>query len=137
MVTRLRRELKDEKGQAAVQRTRYTDWNKQLQDRLTALRDEKKTWTSEAAAMRAAEKEARVCWTYAVSCLAFCLWSAVQDTFAAQGKLLEDASQKVFRLQTQIKETAHKVDRLHDYETQVDQLIMLQRLWCVAPSVQA
>ena len=35
----------------------------------------------------------------------------------------------VFRLETQIKENAHKVDRLHDYETQIDQLIKLQRLW--------
>lgn len=43
-----------------AQRARYTDWNKQLQDRVTVLRDEKKTWTSEAAAMRAAEKEAKV-----------------------------------------------------------------------------
>ncbi|KAH9946055.1 uncharacterized protein BXZ73DRAFT_86256 [Epithele typhae] len=70
------------KGQAAAQRARYTDWNKELQDRLTTLRNEKKTWTSEAAAMRAAEKEAKP-----------------------------------------------KVDRLHDYETQIDQLMRLQRLW--------
>ena len=55
---RLRQELKEEKDQAAVQRIRYTDWNKELQDRITALRAEKKTWTSEAAVMRAAEKEA-------------------------------------------------------------------------------
>lgn len=60
MVTRLRRELKEEKSQAVTQRARYTDWNKELQDRLTSLRNEKKTWTSEAAAMRATEKEARV-----------------------------------------------------------------------------
>lgn len=52
-----------------------------------------------------------------------------QDTFAAQRKLLAEASQSVFRLETQIKENAHKVDRLHDYETQIDHLIRLQRLW--------
>ncbi|TBU50853.1 hypothetical protein BD309DRAFT_1025514 [Dichomitus squalens] len=110
MVTRLRRELKEEKDQAVTQRLRYTDWNRELQDRIAALRAEKKKWTSEAASMRAAEKEAK-------------------DTFAAQGKLLADANQLVFRLETQIKENAHKVDRLHDYETQIDQLIKLQRLW--------
>ncbi|KAI1795805.1 hypothetical protein LXA43DRAFT_989612 [Ganoderma leucocontextum] len=110
MVARLRRELKEGKDQAVTQRLRYTDWNKELQDRIAALRDEKKAWTNEAATMRAAEKEAK-------------------DTFAAQGKLLAEASQSVFRLETQIKENAHKVDRLHDYETQIDQLIKLQRLW--------
>ena len=51
---------KEEKEQAAAQRLRYTDWNKELQDRIAALRVEKKTWTSEAATMRAAEKEAKV-----------------------------------------------------------------------------
>ena len=59
-MTRLRQELKEEKDQAATQRIHYTGWNKELQDRITALRAEKKTWTNEAAAMRAAEKEARV-----------------------------------------------------------------------------
>lgn len=34
-------------------------------------------------------------------------------------------------LETKIKENAHKVDRLHDYERQIEQLIALQRLWCV------
>ena len=52
-----------------------------------------------------------------------------QDTFAAQGKLLAEATNAVFRLETRIKENAHKVDRLHDYEMQIDHLIRLQRLW--------
>ncbi|TFK92128.1 hypothetical protein K466DRAFT_481303 [Polyporus arcularius HHB13444] len=107
---RLRQELREEKDQSAAQRVRYTDWNRELQDRIAALRAEKKTWTSEAAAMRAAEKEAK-------------------DTFEAQRKLLAEANHTVFRLQTQIKEHAHKVDRLYDYETQIDQLMRLQRLW--------
>ncbi|KAI0362191.1 hypothetical protein OH77DRAFT_1515479 [Trametes cingulata] len=109
-VTRLRHELKEAKEQAIVARARYTDWNKELQERIAGLRSEKKTWTSQAAAMRAAEKEAK-------------------DTFAAQGKLLAEATQLVFRLETKIKENAHKVDRLYDYEKQIDQLIKLQRLW--------
>jgi len=50
-------------------------------------------------------------------------------TFEAQGKLLASATNKVFELETTIKETSHKVDRLHDYERQIDQLIKMQRLW--------
>ncbi|KAI0780854.1 Hamartin protein-domain-containing protein [Trametes elegans] len=109
-VTRLRQELKEAKEQAIAARTRYTDWNRELQDRIAGLRAEKKAWTNEAAGMRAAEKEAK-------------------DTFAAQGQLLAEANQLVFHLETKMKENAHKVDRLHDYETQIDQLIKLQRLW--------
>ncbi|KAL1944505.1 hypothetical protein VTO73DRAFT_2935 [Trametes versicolor] len=109
-VDRLRKELKEAKEQAIAARARYTDWNKELQDRVAGLRTEKKAWTAEAAAMRAAEKEAK-------------------DTFAAQGKLLAEANQLVFHLETKIKENAPKVDRLYDYETQINQLIKLQRLW--------
>ena len=60
MASRLRRELKEGKDQAVTQRLRYTDWNKELQDRIAVLRDEKKAWMSEAATMHAAEKEAKV-----------------------------------------------------------------------------
>lgn len=59
-VDRLRKELKEAKEQAIAARARYTDWNKELQDRVAGLRTEKKAWTAEAAAMRAAEKEAKV-----------------------------------------------------------------------------
>lgn len=37
----------------------------------------------------------------------------------------------MFHLETKIKENAPKVDRLYDYETQINQLIKLQRLWSV------
>ena len=57
---RLQKDLKDEKEQASTQRKAYTGWNKELQDRIVALRAEQKNWTSEAASMRAAEKEAKV-----------------------------------------------------------------------------
>ncbi|KAI0831375.1 hypothetical protein BC628DRAFT_1311767 [Trametes gibbosa] len=109
-VTSLRDELKQAKEEAMRARARYLDWNGQLQERMVKLSAEKKTWTREAAAMRAAEQEAK-------------------DTFAAQGKLLAEANQLVFHLKTKTKENAHKVDRLHDYETQISQLIKLQRLW--------
>ena len=53
----------------------------------------------------------------------------MQETFAAQKKLLSDATREVFELQTRIKTNQHKVDRLRDYERQIEQLIALQRLW--------
>ncbi|OBZ75601.1 Tuberous sclerosis 1 [Grifola frondosa] len=109
-VLRLRKALTEHKEQATSVKNQYIDWNRKLQDMLTQLRKERETWTAGAAAMRVAEKEAK-------------------DSFAAQKKLLAEAVQRVFVLETKIKENAHKVDRLHDYEKQVDQLIKLQRLW--------
>lgn len=52
-----------------------------------------------------------------------------QALFVAQGKLLADATNKVFELETQRKENQHKIDRLKDYEQQIDQHIKVQRLW--------
>ncbi|EMD38392.1 hypothetical protein CERSUDRAFT_113551 [Gelatoporia subvermispora B] len=109
-VARLKRELSEHKDQATKTKNNYMDWNRELQDKLSEFRNEKKMWQADAAAKRAADKEAK-------------------DTFAAQGKLLAEAVQRVFQLETKIKENAHKVDRLHDYERQIDQLITLQRLW--------
>lgn len=57
--------------------------------------------------------------------------TAIQAAFVEQGKQLAESVQKVFLLETQIKENAHKVDRLRDYEKQIDQLIKLQQLWYV------
>ncbi|KAL6300529.1 Hamartin protein-domain-containing protein [Sparassis latifolia] len=109
-VYRLQRELKEHKEQASSVKNQYADWNRKLQDKVMEFRNEKKSWMSEAAAMRAADREAK-------------------DAFAAQGKQLAEAVQKIFQLETKIKETAPRIDRLHDYEKQIEQLIKLQRLW--------
>ncbi|KAI0934089.1 hypothetical protein AcV5_006053 [Taiwanofungus camphoratus] len=109
-VLRLQRELKNHKAHASAVKTQYADWNQKLQDTLKDFRRKKAAWEEEAAAMRLADKEAKA-------------------TFEAREKLLAQAVQKVFQLETKIKENAHKVDRLHDYEQQIDQLIKLQRLW--------
>jgi len=53
----------------------------------------------------------------------------IKSSFQAQGKLLADATNQVFQLETKIKESAHKLDRLHDYERQIEQLIKMQKLW--------
>ncbi|CCM02390.1 uncharacterized protein FIBRA_04488 [Fibroporia radiculosa] len=109
-VFRFQRELKEHKEHATTMKHQYMDWNQKMQDKLMEFRTEKKSWMAEAAALRAADQEAK-------------------DTFAAQGKLLADAVQRVFQLETKIKEDAHKIDRLHDYEKQIEQLVKLQRLW--------
>ncbi|KAG6865020.1 hypothetical protein C0991_005566 [Blastosporella zonata] len=109
-VVTLEAELREHKQQASSAKNKYADWNNELQKKLRELRDEKKAWITEAASLRTAEKEA-------------------QALFAAQGKLLADATDEVFSLQTQKKETQHKVDRLHDYERQIEQHVNMQRLW--------
>ncbi|KAI0093876.1 hypothetical protein BDY19DRAFT_919402 [Irpex rosettiformis] len=109
-IYRLQKDLKDHKEQSLATRNEYANWNKKLQDKIKDFRHEKSSWQTEATEMRAAHKE-------------------LKASFAAQGRLLSDANGRVFMLETQIKETAHKVDRLHDYEKQIEQLIALQRLW--------
>ncbi|KAL4253155.1 hypothetical protein ABKN59_004132 [Abortiporus biennis] len=109
-VYKLQKQLQDHKGESSRLKNQFADWNKRLQDKLRDLRAEKNSWNAEATALRAADKEAK-------------------DTFAAQGKLLAEATNKVFQLETQIKENAHKVERLHDYERQIEQFIKMQRLW--------
>jgi hypothetical protein len=51
--------------------------------------------------------------------------------FAAQGKLLAGAANHVIELQTRQKENQHKIDRLKDYERQIEQHIKIQKLWFV------
>lgn len=55
----------------------------------------------------------------------------MQALFSAQSKLLAEATSEVSELKTEKKENQHKVDRLHDYERQIEQLIKVQRLWHV------
>ncbi|GJE86936.1 hypothetical protein PsYK624_030190 [Phanerochaete sordida] len=109
-VYRLQKEVREQKEQALKVKNQYADWNRKLQDKIKEFRNEKSSWQTEASAMRAEHKETR-------------------DSFAAQSKLLSEANSKVFELKTEIKANQHKVDRLHDYERQIEQLIKLQRLW--------
>ncbi|KAJ7105763.1 hypothetical protein C8R43DRAFT_1100098 [Mycena crocata] len=109
-VATLEAELRTHKESASSTKERYADWNTELQKKLQDFRDQKKAWINEAAALRTADKEAKA-------------------LFEAQGTLLADASQEVFKLQTQQKESQHKIDRLHDYERQIEQHLKVQRLW--------
>ena len=47
----------------------------------------------------------------------------------AQAGRLADATENVFKLETKIKETAPKVQRLRDYEEKINQLTKTQQLW--------
>lgn len=53
----------------------------------------------------------------------------LQAQFAAQVKLLDAAATEVFQLQTYKKENQHKIDRLHDYERQMEQYVENSRAW--------
>ena len=59
-VYRLQKSLKDHKEQASNMKNQYADWNQKLQDKLRDLKTEKTSWSAEAAAMRAADQEAKV-----------------------------------------------------------------------------
>ncbi|KAF9566237.1 hypothetical protein CPC08DRAFT_703975 [Agrocybe pediades] len=109
-VTNLTNELHEQKQQTLNARSKYTEWTGELQNKLKELREEKRNWINEAAHLRQAEKDARA-------------------LFEAQGKLLGDATKQVFDLSTQRKENQHKVDRLHDYERQIQQLVNVQKLF--------
>ncbi|EEB98289.1 hypothetical protein MPER_02230, partial [Moniliophthora perniciosa FA553] len=49
--------------------------------------------------------------------------------FKAQGKLLDEASQDVSRLQTEKKASQHKIDRLNTYEKQISDYEVTRALW--------
>ncbi|KAJ7219154.1 hypothetical protein GGX14DRAFT_590318 [Mycena pura] len=109
-VAALEAELQNNKANASSTKERFADWNTELQNKLSDFREQKKKWTKEETILRTADKQAKA-------------------LFEAQGKLLAEASKEVFGLQTQIKESQHKIDRLHDYEYQIEQHIKVQRLW--------
>ncbi|THU92182.1 hypothetical protein K435DRAFT_758374 [Dendrothele bispora CBS 962.96] len=109
-VVRLESELREHKEQASSAKHKYADWNTELQKKLGDLRKEKKDWQSETAKLRATAKEA-------------------EAKFLAQEKLLAEAHQEVFKLETQRKENQHKIDHLRDYEKQIEQYFKMQCLW--------
>ncbi|KAI6028623.1 hypothetical protein F5J12DRAFT_806523 [Pisolithus orientalis] len=111
-VQSLEREIREHKEQSSSAKNKYADWNNELQKKLREFREEKRRWISEEAALRTANKE-------------------ILALFEAQGKLLADAEKDVFELKTRQKENEHKIDRLHDYERQIEQHVRMQKLWDV------
>ncbi|KAJ3779428.1 hypothetical protein FB446DRAFT_782606 [Lentinula raphanica] len=109
-VVRLEKELREHKELASSARQKHADWSSELQGKLREYREEKKSWITEAATLRTTQKE-------------------IESQFQAQSKLLAEGNAELFRLQTSIKEHQHKIDRLHDYEAQIEQSRKMQRLW--------
>ncbi|KAI0038874.1 hypothetical protein FA95DRAFT_1684484 [Auriscalpium vulgare] len=109
-VAKLNHQLKTQMEQAAKLKQQYSDWLSELHGKMNTMRTQKQSWTAETAALRLAEKESKA-------------------QLEAQGKLLAEADQEVFRLKTSIKESAAKVERLRDYEKRIEQLTALQKLW--------
>ncbi|KIK59820.1 hypothetical protein GYMLUDRAFT_659968 [Collybiopsis luxurians FD-317 M1] len=109
-VVRLESELREAKALATTARQKHVDWSSELQGKLRDLREEKKGWVEVEARLRRGKRE-------------------VEAQLQTQSQLLSSASAEVFKLQTFIKEHQHKIDRLKDYEAQIEQGRKMQRLW--------
>ncbi|KAH9048166.1 hypothetical protein EDB84DRAFT_1458760 [Lactarius hengduanensis] len=110
LIGSLQRKLREHSEQTEMTKKKYADWNAELSRKLQDLREQKRNWVSETAALRLAEKELRA-------------------QFVAQGDLLAEAERRESQLRTSIKETEHKVARLKDYERRIEQHVAMQKLW--------
>ena len=59
-VARLQKELKDHKEQAFSMKTKYAQWNAELQAKLRDFREQKRSWTIEVAALQASDTQHKV-----------------------------------------------------------------------------
>ena len=59
-VVRLESELHEHKVQASSTKNKYADWNSELQKKLKELREEKKSWMTEAASLRRTQTDNKV-----------------------------------------------------------------------------
>ena len=123
----LQRKLKEHTENSEMTKKKYADWNAELSRKLQDLREQKRNWGSETAALRLAEKELRVC-TFPIRD-AERWFMSLQAQFVAQGNLLAEAERRESQLRISIKETEHKVARLKDYEQRIEQHTAMQRLW--------
>jgi chromosome segregation ATPase len=123
----LQRKLKDHTEQMEMTKKQYADWNAELSRKLQDLREQKRNWVSETAALRLTEKELRVCTFLLVT--SRITHNSLQAQFVAQGNLLAEAERRESRLKTSIKETEHKVARLNSYEQRIEQHTAMQKLW--------
>jgi hypothetical protein len=122
------RKLKEHTEHSEMTKKKYADWNAELSRKLQDLREQKRNWVSETAALRLTEKELRVRLLLSMSLRDDSRWRA-QAQFVAQGNLLAEAERRESQLRTSIKETEHKVARLKDYEQRIEQHTAMQRLW--------
>lgn len=59
-VTALDAELAEHREQSASAKSRYADWTKELQEKLKAMREEKKKLTAEVTSLRSSEENLKV-----------------------------------------------------------------------------
>ncbi|KAF7322880.1 HATPase-c domain-containing protein [Mycena chlorophos] len=109
-VAQLEAELQNNKADASSRKEKFADYNTELQQRVQTLKADKKAQTAEVTELRRADVEK----------------TALLD---AQKKLLAEANQKLMVLQTERRESQHKIDRLIDYERQIEQHVKVQRVW--------
>jgi len=86
------------------------EWSTSLSGKLKDLRDQKKRWQADANSLKNENLE-------------------LKSQLAAQSKLLSEATNRMFDLETAIKKDSHKVDRLRDYEKRIEQLTAMHRMW--------
>jgi len=60
-ISSLQRKLKEHAEHSEMTKKKYADWNAELSRKLQDLREQKRNWVSETAALRLTEKELRVC----------------------------------------------------------------------------
>ncbi|KAL5529209.1 hypothetical protein ACEPAG_5183 [Sanghuangporus baumii] len=106
----LQKEMKKHQDQTLKNKKDTAEWSEELTSKLNDLRTEKKAWLAKANALRSENAD-------------------LQAQLAAQSKLLDEAQNRVFELEAQIKADAPKVNRLRDYEKRIEQLTAMLRLW--------
>ncbi|KAF8527676.1 Hamartin protein-domain-containing protein [Gautieria morchelliformis] len=109
-VQRLQDALTKEQAGAAATKAQHADYTGRLQARLRAEKAEKQAWANEKLELKSACEDAKA-------------------MLEAQARRLSDATESVFKLETEIKENAPKVARLRDYEDKINQLTKTQQLW--------
>ena len=128
-------ELAEYKLKASNTKSKFEDWNKELQNKYKALRKEKDEWTKELATLQSRATESQVSWHLFVKKTLAHFSVTTKALFEAQKKLLADAEREKFELQTQRKEVQHKIDRLRDFERQIEKHVEVQKLWLFLSSL--
>ncbi|KAH8117372.1 Hamartin protein-domain-containing protein [Phellopilus nigrolimitatus] len=109
-LVRLKEKEKSQQDEAVLRKQTYDEWNEDLSSKNRELREQKNSEIAKANILRSTNVD-------------------LEAHLAAQGKLLDDAQNRVFQLETQIKQDAPKVQRLRDYEKRIEQLTAMHRMW--------
>nr|XP_019013554.1 uncharacterized protein I206_01624 [Kwoniella pini CBS 10737]OCF52335.1 hypothetical protein I206_01624 [Kwoniella pini CBS 10737] len=109
-IAELTTQLSQARTDASLAQQKHVKWQTQLRDKIANFREEKATWQTEAARIRAELSEARA-------------------TAAAQHEELAEVKNERFKLQNRLTEADPKIRHIADYEIRMKQLTDSQRLW--------